>query len=125
MNVVILEGNIGQDVETRTTDGGRTLTRIRMATTRKFNGQKYTDWHTVVCWGDQAEHAKSFSKGDKIHVVGSLRTRSFEQRGEKRYVTEVVAAGLALLFMKGQGRSSGGSQGGDQGPGSDPGDFEY
>lgn len=43
-------------------------------------------------YGKQAESSSQYlAKGRSAYVEGSLRTRSWEKNGEKRYATEIVA----------------------------------
>lgn len=101
MNVVLLTGNLGRDPEV-TTGGGGTRCRLRLAVDRTYmSGGKRksaTDWIDVVVWGKQAETChKYLSKGRLVQVQGELRTRSFEHKGQKRSVTEVVADKVDFL----------------------------
>jgi single-strand DNA-binding protein len=40
-------------------------------------------------------------KGSKLYIEGSLRTRSWEQDGIKRYATEIVANEMQMLDSRG------------------------
>ena len=60
VNKVILVGNLGRDPQVRSTPSGQPVADFTLATNRKWkdkNGQRQeqTEWHTVVCWGRQAE----------------------------------------------------------------------
>ncbi len=96
MNKVILMGNLGADPELRMGSGTQIM-KLRLATRETFPGkdgqrQERTDWHQVVMFGPRAEAlAKHLSKGQGLLIEGSLRTRSYEKDGEKRYSTEVIA----------------------------------
>lgn len=96
MNKVILIGNLAADPESRTTNSGVAQCNLRIAVQRRFanaQGQRESDFFTVVCWRNTAEFAARYlSKGRKIAVEGNLQTRSYDaQDGSKRYVTEVIA----------------------------------
>lgn len=98
MNRVFLLGNIGADPELKVTSGGQSVLKIRMATTESYLDknrvrQEKTEWHSVVVWGGQAEAlAKFLEKGSKVHVEGSVQTRSYgDKDGNKRYQTEINA----------------------------------
>jgi single-strand DNA-binding protein len=109
VNKVILIGNLGRDPEVRSTPSGQPVANFTLATSRRWrdkNGQKQeqTEWHTVVCWGKQAEIAGQYlTKGKQIYVEGRLQTRSWDDRntGEKRYKTEVICENFQMLGQRG------------------------
>lgn len=95
-NIVILAGNLGADPELRHSGAGKPILSLRVATTERWEQggeqRERTDWHTVVLFGGKAEElARSLTKGARVFVEGSLRTRSWEQDGQKKFATEVVA----------------------------------
>lgn len=114
MNRVMLLGNLGSDPEVRHTPSGQVVCNLRIATTERYQDrdkqwQERTDWHNVVVWGARGEAlAKILSKGSTIFVEGSLRTSSYESKGEKRYKTEVIAQNVILAGSRpgGERRSS-------------------
>ena len=93
MNKVMLFGRVGAQPELRKTNGGTSVTELRVATRGFSNGEETTDWHSVVVWDKQAETVERYvGKGEQVVVEGSLRTRSWEDRdGNKRSKTEVHA----------------------------------
>lgn len=110
INKVILIGNLGRDPETRYTQSGSAVTNLRVATTEGWRDrqsnemQERTEWHTVVCFTRLAEVARDYlHKGSKVYIEGSLRTSSWEQDGQTRYRTEVIARDLQMLDSRGAG----------------------
>ena len=104
-NKVILMGNLVADPELKQTPNGISVTRIRIAVQRRFqgqDGQRETDFIDVVCWRQTAEIvSKYFSKGSPILACGSLQTRSWtDNNGQKRYSTEVVADEVSFVGRK-------------------------
>lgn len=104
VNTVHLIGNIGQDPETKRLPSGEAVTNISLATSEtwrdKSNGEKKerVEWHRVVFFNKLAEIAGQYlRKGSQVYVEGSLRTRSWEKDGVKRYATEVVAREMKML----------------------------
>ena len=74
-----------------------TLVTLRVGTSDDYtdrDGRKVerTDWHTVACWGKMADQARGIRKGDVVQVEGKIRTRSYEAKEGKRYITEIIAA---------------------------------
>jgi single-strand DNA-binding protein len=73
-----------------------TLVTLRVGTSDDYtdrDGRKVerTDWHMVACWGKMADQARDIRKGDRVEVEGKLRTRSWDDKGTKRYITEIIA----------------------------------
>lgn len=94
LNKVILSGRITRDLEVRQTNSGSAVVQFTLAVERNFsaqNGERLTDFITCVAWGKTAEFiGRFFSKGRSIAVIGSLRTRTYDDKnGTKHYVTEV------------------------------------
>jgi single-strand DNA-binding protein len=113
INKVILIGNLGADPETKYSQGGNAVTRLRVATSENWRDrqtgeqQERTEWHTVVCFSRLAEIAGEYlRKGSKVYIEGSLSTSSWEQDGQKRYKTEIIAREMQML--DGRGGSGGG-----------------
>lgn len=116
VNKVILIGNIGQDPETRYMPDGGAVTNASIATSEvwkdKQTGEQKerTEWHNVV-FMDRGNYklgeiaGKYLTKGSKVFVEGSLRTRKWEdkQTGETKYKTEIVVNELQMLSPKEEG----------------------
>ena len=105
MNLVVLIGNIGKDVEYRTSDGGLTIANFSLATSSSRKGktegewETETEWHRVVAFGKNADTAnKHLHKGSKVSVRGRLRTNKWQDNeGKDRWTTEVIADELILI----------------------------
>ena len=136
INKVILVGNLGRDPEVRSTPSGQPVATFTVATSRRWKDksgqrQEQTEWHTVVCWGRQAEVAGQYlTKGKQVYVEGRLQTRSWDDKnsGEKRYKTEVICDNFQMLGQRGgdfEGGGMGGSpsSGGGGGPVYDEGGY--
>lgn len=113
VNKVILLGNLGQDPEIRTLENGTKVATVSIATSENYKDQagewqEKTEWHRLTMWRWFAEKAEKLKKGDKIYVEGKLTTRSWEQDGVKRYVTEVVVTDLQYTAKMGDGNYTGG-----------------
>ncbi len=106
VNKVILVGHLGKDPEVRTFEGGVKKANFTMATSeyrkdKEGNRVEFTEWHNIVCWRNLAENAEKYLvKGKMIYVEGKLRTRSWEDNGTKRYITEVEASTFTILSSK-------------------------
>jgi len=106
-NRVQLIGNLGTNPEIITTESGKKLAKLTLATNESFkNAQgelvKDTQWHNVIAWGKQADVAESYlEKGKEVCVEGKLTHRSYDDKnGNKRYITEVVCNEILMLGKK-------------------------
>lgn len=106
INKVILVGRLGKDPEVRALENGSKRATFTMATSEIYKdkeGKKIeqTEWHNIVCWRNKAEFAEAYlSKGKLIYLEGKLRTRSWEDNGIKKYITEIEAHNLQILSSK-------------------------
>lgn len=96
MNKAILMGRLTKDPELRSTANNVSVCNFTIAVDRRFKnaqGERETDFIPVVCWRSTAEFvARYFSKGKPIAVVGSIQVRHWDDdKGERRYMTEVLA----------------------------------
>ncbi len=110
VNKVTLIGNLGNDPEMKALPSGSQVANLSIATTDSWRDktsgemQERTEWHRVVCFDRLAEICGQYLKrGSRIYMEGSLRTRSWEQDGQKRYATEIVGREMMML----DGRSDG------------------
>lgn len=95
MNKVELIGRLTKDVEIKTTQNQTQYTQFTLAVDRRFkdaNGQRQADFIQCVAWKQTAVFIqKYFRKGNRLAVIGSIQTRSYDDKnGQKVYVTEVV-----------------------------------
>jgi single-strand DNA-binding protein len=120
INKVILVGNVGRDVEFRATQGGQNLAKFSLATTdRRFkdeNGNPRTEWHNIVAWGKLAEICDRWvKKGMQLYIEGQIRTRTYEQDGQKKWFTEIHAEQMEMLGSRQGGNGGGGAPRDDYG----------
>ena len=105
MNKVILVGNLTRDPELTETSTGIAVCRFAIAVSRDYanaEGTRETDFFNITVWRGRAENCgKYLKKGNKVAIVGSLQTRSYEDKdGIKRNVTDVVASEVEFLTPK-------------------------
>lgn len=121
-------GNLGQDPELRVTPSGQAVLRLSLACNESYVDrnnvrQERTEWFRVSVWGKRGEGlAKHLNKGDRICIVGRLRTSKYEKQGVECYSTEVIASEVVFCGSKGGGGGQGGqrSSGGGKRQGGQP-----
>tara|TARA_B100001059_G_C17570894_1_gene444897 strand:- start:227 stop:664 length:438 start_codon:yes stop_codon:yes gene_type:complete len=107
INKVILIGHLGDQVKMNYFEGGNSLGRFPIATnesyTNKQTGERVTttEWHNIVVRNRLAETCEKYlSKGDKVYCEGKIKTRQWEQDGQKRYTTEIHVNNMTFLSTK-------------------------
>ena len=107
LNKVMLIGHLGDEVKMHYFEGGNSIGRFPIATnesyTNKQTGEKVTntEWHNVVVRNKLAEICEKYlSKGDKVYCEGRIKTRQWEQEGQKRYTTEIHVVDMTFLSTK-------------------------
>ena len=110
-NQVQLIGNLGMNPEAKSINDTvkATFTLATNTVYKDSDGNKktMTDWHNIVAWGGLAQTIEQYvKKGDKIGISGRLVTRSYEdEKGTKKYFTEVIARDMLLLGNKKSGEN--------------------
>lgn len=103
-------GNLCADPEARHTPQGKMIVNVTVACNDgykdKNTGQMVdtTEFVKVVFFNRLAEVVNEYArKGAKVYIEGQLRTRSWEQDGQKRFMTEIVANEMQLLDSRNGG----------------------
>ncbi len=105
----MLIGNVGKDPDVRYYDQDQAVAQVSLATTERGytlqNGTQVpdrTDWHNLVFYRNLAKIVEQYvHKGDKLYVEGRIRYRSYDtQKGERRYVTEILVENMEMLTPK-------------------------
>ena len=97
LNKATIIGNLTRDPELKSLPSGVQVCTFGIATNRYYsdkegNKQESTEFHNIVVFGRTAEtSAQYLKKGSQALVEGRLQTRSWEQDGQKKYRTEIVA----------------------------------
>src|SRR5215212_1503987 len=121
VNKAILVGNLGDDPEIRSTQDGRPIANLRVATSEtwrdKATGERKekTEWHRVVIFNEGlCRVAEQYlKKGSKVYLEGQLQTRKWQdQQGQDRYSTEIVLQGFNSVLTMLDGRGGGAEMGG-------------
>ena len=107
LNKVMLIGHLGDEVKMHYFDGGNAIGRFPIATNESYKskqtGEKITntEWHNIVVRNKLAEICEKYlSKGDKVYCEGRLKTRQWEQDGQKKYATEIHVVDMTFLTTK-------------------------
>jgi single-strand DNA-binding protein len=112
-NKIILVGNLTRDIELRYSQGGSSIAKSAIATTRKFtsNGERKEEvcFVDITFFGRSGEIANQYlRKGSKILVEGRLNFEQWvDQNGQKRSKHSVIVESMQMLDSKGSNPSAG------------------
>ncbi len=126
VNVVVITGNLTRDPELRSTPGGTSVCKLRVAVnSRRKDGQsgQWVDkpnYFDVVVWGAQGENCANYlAKGRPVAIEGRLDWREWEKDGVKRQTVEIIANSVQFLGSRDGSGNGGGGEGGGFSPSSD------
>jgi len=116
LNEIMIIGRLGKDPEMKYTPGGKAVTKLSVATDRKYpgaDGQMVTEatWHNVDCWGKLAELCNQYlAKGRMVFVQGRQDHRSYKGTdGVTKYFSSITAN--TVLFLDKNGAEAAQTQG--------------
>ena len=105
LNRVQLIGRLGKDPEGKVTPTGKKVTHFSLAISQRWKTggelKEYTEWVNVEAWGRLGEVCQEYlKKGSLVYLEGRLKTEKYEDKGETKYYTKVVALLLQFLDKK-------------------------
>ncbi len=105
LNRVQLIGYLGKDPESKFTPNGKKVAHFSVAVTQRWKTggetKEYTEWVNIEAWGRLGEVAQEYlHKGSLVYIEGRLKTDKYEDKGETKYYTKVVALALQFLDRK-------------------------
>lgn len=106
LNRVQLIGRLGKDPEGKFTPTGKKVAHFSVAISnhwksREGEPKEYTEWVNVEAWGRLGEICQEYlKKGSLVFVEGRLKTDRYEDKGEIKFYTKVVALSMQMLDRK-------------------------
>ena len=106
LNRVQLIGYLGKDPESKFTSTGKKVTHFSIAISNRWrskegDAKEFTEWVNVEAWGRLGEVCQEYlKKGSLIFLEGRLKTEKYEDKGENRFYTKVVALAMQMLDRK-------------------------
>jgi single-strand DNA-binding protein len=106
LNRVQLIGRLGKDPESRFTPTGKKVASFSLAVGQRWKGadgsvKEQTEWVNIEAWGRIGEVCQQYlQKGRLVFIEGRLKTDRYEDKGETKYFTKVVATSMQMLEKK-------------------------
>jgi single stranded DNA-binding protein len=112
LNRTTLIGFTGQEPKTFATQSGKEITRLSVATSRRYQRdsewKEKTQWHDCVVHGGAAQYAAHLPKGTHVLIAGELTYREYSRTIESESgpvnvqwpVAEIVVELIKVLDRK-------------------------
>ena len=105
LNKVQLIGYLGKDPESRFTPNGKKVVHFSLGVTQHWKSgtesKEATEWVNVEAWERLGEVCQQYlKKGSLVYLEGRLKTDKYEDKGETKYFSKVVALGMQFLDRK-------------------------
>jgi single-strand DNA-binding protein len=105
LNRVQLIGYLGKDPDSRFIPSGKKVVHFSLAVTQRWKvgseSREATEWVNVEAWERLAEVCQQYlKKGSLVYLEGRLKTDKYEDKGETKYFSKVVADTLQFLDKK-------------------------
>lgn len=103
LNRVQFIGRLGRDPESKFTPSGKQVTTFSIAISNRWKDasgeyKESTEWANIEVWDRLGEICQQYlKKGSLIFLEGRLKTDKYEDKGETRYYTKVVAQTIQFL----------------------------
>lgn len=109
---ITITGNVATDPEYKTTTGGVSLTKFRVASSqRRYDRQSgtwsdgETNWYSVSLFRSLADHAHaSLRKGDRVLLTGRLHVRAWDNGAKQGTTVEIEAEAIGHDLLWGTSR---------------------
>ena len=106
LNRVQLIGRLGKDPEGKFTPTGKKVVHFSVAVSNRWKSKEgetkeYTEWVNIEAWGRLGEVCQEYlKKGSLVFLEGRLKTDRYEDNGETKYFSKVVALAMQMLDRK-------------------------
>jgi single-strand DNA-binding protein len=113
INTVTISGNLTRDPELRSTSGGTSVCKLRIASNERYKDStgEWADrpnYFDVTIWKGMGEWVgNNLHKGDQVVVEGRLRWHEWEAEGGKRQAVDITANSVVPVTRDGSGSGSG------------------
>ena len=103
LNRVQLIGRLGKEPEGKFTPTGKKVAHFSLAVSNRWKDKsgetkESTEWVNIEAWGRLGEVCQEYlKKGSLIYLEGRLKTDKYEDKGETKYFTKIVAQSLEFL----------------------------
>ena len=131
MNRIEIAGYLVKKPEIRYLPSGTPVANARLGQSYRYQdgNQKWieqTNWHSLSFYGDLANIATSFDKGENVFVEGTIEQREFTPKdGSTRTINEIVVRHCHVIAAAKQAAAAGSSTVGSNSAATVPADADH
>lgn len=97
MHTIHILGTLGQNPEITQTKDGTPIAKFSLASKVGYGEKARTEWFRCVAFKGNAQFAQYLSKGDKVYVIGQIKTDKYTgkdgtQKTSSSLITQTIQA---------------------------------
>lgn len=104
MNLLIVTGNLANEIELKKTASGVSVVSGAVAVQRAFKGpkgEKEVDYVSFVAWDKKADYLSRFAKkGDRLEMSGRLESRRYYDKDSRPCIVWELIVENVVSFSK-------------------------
>ena len=102
LNIVTLQGFIGNNPEIQKISDSKTVTKVSIAYNEVYKAdgvlREKTSWFRVTFWNKLAQEAhQALTKGTPVKITGKLSQSSYEKDEQTLYTIDIIANAFEVI----------------------------
>lgn len=90
-NKAFVMGQVSAPPQLKDLGNGRSMMGFRLVSKRRWKDKEFQTTHRITVFGNAVDALRNLSEGSLVGVDGRIDNRQYEQNGEKKWITEIVA----------------------------------
>jgi len=90
-NKAFVMGEVSSPPQVKDLGNGREMLGFRLVSKRAWKDKEFRTTHRITVFGNAVDGLRNLSEGSLVGVDGRIDNRQYEQNGEKKWITEIVA----------------------------------
>ena len=96
-NKAFVMGQVSAPPQLKSLDNGREMIGFRIVSKRRWKDKEFQTTHRITVFGNAVDGLRNLSEGSLVGVDGRLNNRQYEQNGEQKWITEIVASDVQVF----------------------------
>jgi len=96
-NRAFIMGQVAAPPQLKDLSDGGAMMGFRVVSKRRWKDREFTTTHRIAVFGNAVDGLRNLSEGSLVGVDGRIDNRQYEQNGEKKWITEIVASDVQVF----------------------------